>query len=214
MIDKVKGLFSSKRTLRTQNPVLPSRANEREENAHPKAGYLIQHDNVAHHPLGAGSYIFRNKLIQHINLLCTKSRIILHIGAQPNSSPHMGTIINFTVAFFLANKLQQEHGRSVLISLDIVDTAPSEQLTINGVRYQRSQRFTREMDKYMVDFSEILKSLKTRTGVEYRTRTRPNSSETLICPRPFAKSSAIARFWGPRSLPRQGSSPSALPVLT
>jgi hypothetical protein len=172
MIDKVKGLFSSKRTLRTQNPVLPSRANEREENAHPKAGYLIQHDNVAHHPLGAGSYIFRNKLIQHINLLCTKSRIILHIGAQPNSSPHMGTIINFTVAFFLASKVQQEHGRSVLISLDIVDTAPSEQLTINGVQYQRSQRFTREMDKYMVDFSEILKSLKTRTGVEYRTRTQ------------------------------------------
>jgi hypothetical protein len=40
------------------------------------------------------------------------------------------------------------------------------------VRYQRSQRFTREMDKYMVDFSEILESLKTRTGVEYRTRTQ------------------------------------------
>ena len=122
--------------------------------------------------MGAGSYIFRDKLIQHINLLCTKSRIILHIGAQPNSSPHMGTIINFTVAFFLASKLQQEHGRSVLISLDVVDTAPSEQLTINGVRYQRSQRFTREMDKYMIDFIDILESLKNRTGVEYRTRTQ------------------------------------------
>ena len=166
MIGKVKGLFSSKWISRTQN------ANEREERTHPKAEYLIQHDNVAHHPLGAGSYIFRDKLVQHINFLCTKSRIILDIGAQPNSSPHMGTIINFTVAFFLASKLQQEHGRSVLIIFDVVDTTPSEQLTINGVRYHRSQRFTREMDKYMVDFSEILESLKNRTGVEYRVRTQ------------------------------------------
>lgn len=198
MVDKLKRLFSSKRTSQAQNPVLPSRANEKEGRTHSEAGYLIQHDNVAHHPLGAGSYIFRDKLIQHLNLLCTKSRIILHIGAQPNSSPHMGVIINFTVAFFLASKLQQDHSRSVLISFDVVDTAPSEQLTINGVQYQRSQRFTREMDKYMPDFFEILESLKNRTGVEYRTRTQaeflgdPNVSTVLrqiICNREVLGSS-------------------------
>ena len=192
MIDKVKGLFSSKRTSQTRNPVLPSRANGKEERTHPKAEYLIQHDNVSHHPLGGASYIFQDKLIQHFNLLCRKSRIILRIGAQPNSSPHMGTIINFTVAFFLASKLQQEHGRSVLISFDVVDTAPSEQTMIRGVRYQRSQRFTWEMNKYMVEFSEILESLKNRTGVEYRTRTQaeflgdpniPTALHQIICNR-------------------------------
>ena len=132
----------------------------------------IQHDNISHHPLGGGAYIFGHKLIQHLNLHCTKPGIIIHIGCQPNSSPHMGTIINFTVAFFIARKLQQEHDRNVLVSLDLVDTAPSDQLTINGLRYQRSLRFTREMDKYMPDFIEILDALSKRTGVTYRVRTQ------------------------------------------
>ena len=139
-----------------------------------KAWYSIQHDNIVHHPLGAGSYIFKDKLslLQHINRHCTKNRIILRIGCQPNSSPHMGTIINFTAAFFLAQKLQQEFSRHLIISLDIVDTAPSEQLMIGDLRYQRSLRFTRKMDKYMVDFIEILDLLKNCTGVEYRIRTQ------------------------------------------
>jgi hypothetical protein len=84
----------------------------------------------------------------------------------------MGTIINFTIVFFLARKLQQEHGHDVFISLDVVDTAPSEQLMINSLQYQRSQRFTCEMDNYMTDFLRILDSLKNRTGVEYRIRTQ------------------------------------------
>ena len=83
----------------------------------------------------------------------------------------MGTIISFTVAFFIA-KLQQDHNRNVLISLDLVDTAPSDQLSINGLRYQRSLRATREMDKYMPDFIEILDALEKRTGVQYRVRTQ------------------------------------------
>ena len=131
---------------------------------------VIQHDNISHNPLGGGAYIFGDSLIQHLNLHCTKPRIIINIGCQPNSSPHMGTIINFAVAFFIARKLQQGHNRSVLVSLDLVDTAPSDQLTINGLRYQRSLRFTREMDKYMPDFIEILDALSTRTGVTYRVR--------------------------------------------
>lgn len=136
------------------------------------ARYLIRHDNVAHHPFGGGSYIFKDKYVQHINMHCPKPLIILRIGAQPNSSPHMGTIANFTVAFFIARKLQQEYSRNVLVSFDIVDTAPSDKLTINGLRYQRSLRFTREMDKYMGDFIEILDALEKATDVKYRIRTQ------------------------------------------
>ncbi|KDR70140.1 hypothetical protein GALMADRAFT_103276 [Galerina marginata CBS 339.88] len=136
------------------------------------ATHIIEHDNVAHHPLGGGSYIFRSEFTQHINGHCPKNRIVLHIGSQPNSSPHIGTIITFTVAFFLAARLQQEHKRDVLICLDVVDTAPSQQLEIDGLRYQKSQRFTREMDNYMEDFVEILDALKNRTGVEYLVRTQ------------------------------------------
>lgn len=165
---------------------------------------VIQHDNVAHHPLGAGSYIFRDKLIQYINSYCTKNRIILQIGSQPNSSPHIGTIITFSVAFFLAAQLRQEHNRNVLISLDVVDTAPSEQLTIQGIRYQRSQRFTNEMDKYMVDFIQILDALKDRTGVEYRIR---NQAEFLGDPYMPAALEQIIRdrgMLGPSFSPNTG----------
>ena len=50
--------------------------------------YLIQHHNISHHPLGGGTYIFSEKLIQHLNLRCTKSRIILHRLPAQQLSAH------------------------------------------------------------------------------------------------------------------------------
>ena len=60
----------------------------------------------------------------------------------------------------------------MLISLDIVDTAPSEQLDIDGIIYQKSQRHTKEMDSYMEDYKVILASLQKYWGVKYRIRTQ------------------------------------------
>ncbi|KAJ6590636.1 hypothetical protein DFH09DRAFT_1139897 [Mycena vulgaris] len=137
--------------------------------------HTAHHDGVVHHPLGAGSYIFQKNLIKHLTSYCTKSHITFHIGAQPNSSPHMGTLVNFTVAFALAQRIRDDktgNARDVLISLDIVDTAPSEQITVDGIKYQRSQRHTGEMKRYMGDFIRVLEQLQSYTDVPWRIRTQ------------------------------------------
>ena len=116
----------------------------------------------------------------------------------------MGTIISFTVAFFIARKLQQDHNRSVLISLDLVDTAPSDQLTINGLRYQRSLRATREMDKYMPDFIEILDALEKRTGVQYRVRMQADFLGGLFIPAALQQIVRDRDILGPSFSPNTG----------
>ena len=135
----------------------------------------IHHDGVTHHPLGAGSSIFKKNLIEHITQYCTKPCTILHIGAQPNSSPHVGTLVNFSVAFALAKRIREDVSaspRNVLVSLDLVDTAPSQQLSLDGIKYQRSHRYTREMENHMGDFRHVMESLHSYSGVPYRIRTQ------------------------------------------
>ena len=128
----------------------------------------IKHDGVVHNPLGAGSYTFKQKFLQHFLQYCNKKTLIFQIGAQPNSSPHIGTIITFATAFAIAHRVE---GREVLISLDIVDTPPSEQIEINGITYQKCQRHTSEMKNYMEDYEVVMASLqKYWTGVKYRIR--------------------------------------------
>jgi hypothetical protein len=130
----------------------------------------IKHDGVVKNPLGAGAYILRKDLIPHLLQYCHKNTLILQIGAQPNNSPHIGTIITFAVAFAIAHRINLQQDRDVLVSLDIVDTAPSQQVVINGINYQKSQRYTGEMETYMRDYQVILASLHKNWGVRYRIR--------------------------------------------
>lgn len=130
---------------------------------------IIKHDHVIHNPLGGGSYIFKKNFIPHFLQYCKKKSLVIQIGAQPNSSPHIGTIATFAVAFSVAHHVQD---RDVIISLDIVDTAPSEQIIINGVTYQKSQRHTGEMENYMEDYKTLMASMQKYFGVKYRIRTQ------------------------------------------
>ncbi|KAF4604713.1 hypothetical protein EYR40_003491 [Pleurotus pulmonarius] len=166
---------------------------------HPVANarYTAVHDGVSHHPLGAGSYIFKTDfpkaVLTYLNLypkteVATDQlfnrprprRLIVHIGAQPNNSPHAGTIITFALGFILARKLQRKYddmgggtGRlpllTVSVSLDLVDTAPDAKKTIekDGVAYQRSHRNTNAMKEFLPDYNELLERLSMFTGVPY-----------------------------------------------
>jgi len=84
----------------------------------------------------------------------------------------MGTIVNFATAFCIASRLARDEGRTASVCLDIVDTAPSQQISIDSVTYQRSQRFTGEMHEYMPDFIGVLDELRDYYGVAYRTRNQ------------------------------------------
>ena len=117
----------------------------------------------------------------------SETTIFVHVGAQPNNSPHAGTIITFAHAFIFARRLQRayaelhsralasgydmsqwaEHVRAV-IQLDIVDTAPdnSKTVTIDGVVYQRSHRSTGAMNTFLPDYHELLDALSAHVHHE------------------------------------------------
>ena len=62
--------------------------------------------------------------------------------------------------------------RDVLISLDIVDTAPSQQLVVDGIKFQRSHRYTGQMEKYLGDFRLVMQTLHSYSEVPWRLRTQ------------------------------------------
>jgi hypothetical protein len=88
----------------------------------------------------------------------------------------MGTLVTFSVAFALAKRIQENSSmgspRDVLVSLDLVDTAPSQQCMEDGIKYQQSHRYTGGMHKYMDGFKQTMELLYSYSGVPWRIRTQ------------------------------------------
>ena len=128
----------------------------------------------------------------------SSATVVLHIGAQPNNSPHAGTIVTFATAFLLAQRLQDEYrdlrARAlaspsatsatpagspewvddfrVIVQLDLVDTAPdsSKTYTQDGITYQRSHRSTGAMNEFLQDYHDLLGELADYTNHEVSYR--------------------------------------------
>ncbi|PIL33789.1 hypothetical protein GSI_04414 [Ganoderma sinense ZZ0214-1] len=116
------------------------------------------------------------------------STLIIHIGAQPNNSPHAGTIVTFTLAFLVARAMKREYAKlraraasegmdltgwadrlDVRIQLDLVDTAPDSAKTTtgpDGIVYQRSHRSTGAMCDFLPDYHALLAELSAFIGGE------------------------------------------------
>lgn len=151
--------------------------------------YAAFHDGQVHNPLGAGAYAFRDDLIdpllfglandeiasglagrdQPLRDLPTRP-IMIHAGAQPNNSPHCGTLVVFCYAFAVArairNRMEARAAGSrtppVSVEITFVDTAPvnSEGIEIDGIHYQRSYRdVPGALDTRMGDYREVLSVL-------------------------------------------------------
>ncbi|KZS88969.1 hypothetical protein SISNIDRAFT_384998, partial [Sistotremastrum niveocremeum HHB9708] len=91
--------------------------------------FYTMHDGQVHDPLGAGSYIYQKNFVgaifrylgldpdafpspkQPLNAPRTipPTTLIIHFGAQPNNSPHAGTIVTFALAFIIARELARYH---------------------------------------------------------------------------------------------------------
>jgi len=157
------------------------------------------HDGKVHNPLGAGSYIFEKvyipSLVRFMDLPLDESEftsqkhatttVIIHIGAQPNNSPHVGTIVVFALAFLIARDIKKLYegirkgditenfkswidGIEYQVTLDLVDTAPDNKsgCFLQGVAYQRSQRHTQAYHSYLPDYEEIMQSAADFVGGE------------------------------------------------
>lgn len=98
--------------------------------------------------------------------------IVIHAGVQPNSSPHVGTLVVFCYAFSLARRIRErmqaigfstDHDLGpVSVEMTFVDTAPvrGQSVEIDGIQYQRSYSdVPGTLDTYMADYIELLRLL-------------------------------------------------------
>ena len=134
---------------------------------------IMKHDGISHHPLGAGSYYFKDNFLEYLETLGQPGRPVtkIFVGAQPNSSPHIGNIMNICVAFALAKALI-DRGIKASISMDLVDTAPAPEhdLVQDGILYQRSLRFTKYSGEFESDFAGLIERLHELSGIEFEIR--------------------------------------------
>lgn len=132
---------------------------------------LIQCDDKVYNPLVGGSYVFEKDIIDFLINKFNKDEICISIGAQPNSSPHFGTLIVFSTAFSLAKKIMNKYpNKKVSVLFEVVDTAPSETVCINNIKYQKSLKSTGVLDNYFKEYIEILDYLKKINSVDYYYR--------------------------------------------
>lgn len=139
---------------------------------------IIKHDGVVHHPRGGGSYVFGESFLQYLIKNITKNEIRISIGAQPNSSPHLGTLVVFSLAFAIAQKLIELSNKlKIKVFFEIVDTAPAKNEEINGINYQISLRDCGLLKKHITDYIRILKLLKKWSNIEYIIRYQSEFNE-------------------------------------
>ena len=133
----------------------------------------IKCDLQVYHPLGGASYVFKNDIIDYLLRKVKKKKIVISVGAQPNSSPHFGTLCVFSLAFSLAKMIKKrDNKRDVSILFEVVDTAPSKTLEINGVKYQMDLKESSKMKDSMVDFNEILEYFSKKNEISYSIRNQ------------------------------------------
>ncbi|RMZ81021.1 hypothetical protein DV738_g2408, partial [Chaetothyriales sp. CBS 135597] len=131
----------------------------------------IAYDLSSHHALGGGSYVFKSHYAKYLKSLLPHpdAHTEINIIIQPNCSPHVGTLCSLGLAFVLARRMS-DLGLDVLVVCDLWDRVKGEQLTIDGLIYQRSIRDTGKFDQHLPEYHALLQSLSDRYGVPYKLR--------------------------------------------
>lgn len=142
----------------------------------------INCDGVVYNPLGGASYMFEKEIIPYLLMNLTKNIIKISVGAQPNSSPHFGTLETIALSFGLAKKITEvDSNKKVIILYEVIETALSEEIIIDGIKYQKNLKTTGKVYTYMKEYIEILDYYKAITGIEYEVRYQNefNSQEEI-----------------------------------
>ncbi|PKC63847.1 hypothetical protein RhiirA1_518267, partial [Rhizophagus irregularis] len=108
---------------------------------------------------------FKKEYVNYIFDYLPKKEIRLSVGTLPNSSPHFGTLITFSLAFSLAQRLEKL-GKSVTVVVGLVDTGslPTDRFILEDIEYQKSLASTGKINNYLTDFEELLKKLSSYFG--------------------------------------------------
>lgn len=99
-----------------------------------------------------------------------QKKIIINTSAQPNSSPHLGTITTLMTAFALASKIRDDLKVDTEIQFDELENSPSEIIEYEGEIYYRDQRhsFYNKKSKEEINmnrFNKILKKLSDISNI-------------------------------------------------
>lgn len=131
----------------------------------------INCDGIIYNPLGGASYMFEKEIISYLLMQLTKKKIKISVGAQPNSSPHFGTLETIALSFALAKKIEEyDMSKKVIVLYEIVETAPDEEQVIDGIKYQKNLLTTGKEKIFMKEYVEILDYYQKITGIDYELR--------------------------------------------
>lgn len=105
-----------------------------------------------------------------------QKKVIVNTSAQPNSSPHLGTITTLMTAFALAGKIKKDLKVETEVQFDELENSPSETIEYYNKVYYKDQKHSYCQGKTneqinMEKFKEILEKLSTIAKVPYSIRT-------------------------------------------
>ena len=105
-----------------------------------------------------------------------QKKIIINTSAQPNSSPHLGTITTLMTAFALASKIRGDLKVETVVQFDELENSPAETIDYDGEIYYKDQRhsFYNQKSKEEINmkrFKKILKQLSVFSNVPYVIRS-------------------------------------------
>ncbi|KAF9765897.1 hypothetical protein IL306_001742 [Fusarium sp. DS 682] len=128
----------------------------------------IPYDLASHHALGGGSYAFKTRSPLYLKTLLADPgrRTEINIIIQPNSPPYIGTMCSLGLAFIIARRLIEE-GLDISVTWDC---AKGEQMTIDGIIYQKSLRDKEKFQKHLLGYVQILSDLASKYRVHHRIR--------------------------------------------
>ncbi|CAG8648502.1 5693_t:CDS:1 [Scutellospora calospora] len=127
------------------------------------------HDGKFHYPPGGGTSVFKEGYINYILNYLPKNEVRISVGAMPYSSPHFGTIITFSLAFALAQRLKKL-GKTVTVMVGMVDTgaiAP-DKYNFDGITFQKSIAYTGVINECIDEYKEVIEKMNSHFGgVDY-----------------------------------------------
>lgn len=131
----------------------------------------IAYDLASRHGLGGGSYVFKSDYPAYLKALLPhpNSTTEINIIIQPNCSPHVGTLCSVGLAFVIARRMA-DLGMEVVVMCDLWNRAKGEEMTVDGVVYQRGLHDTGIFQTYLHGYERLLKDLSERYRVRYKVR--------------------------------------------
>lgn len=106
-----------------------------------------------------------------------QKQIIINTSAQPNSSPHLGTITTIMSAFALAEHIKRKLNVDVIVQFDELENSPAKFFEFDGEIFYKDQKHTYNTNgttnEYvnMQKFNEIMQIISRLSSIDYKVRS-------------------------------------------